>query len=209
MWFKASNHSTKFAHPSISVGGVVLQVTEKQKYLGLIFDSTMSWTHHFANVCCKMSYYLCLLRSHRHVIDNSLMKMLLESLVLSHLSYCVTVWGASLGSTLLQRLQRMQNRAVRLCYDLRKYDHVSGFYHRLQWLPLPYFIQFKSLCLMYHQYHQVKCIPLEPPIVFGGTTSYSTRTPVYFANIPMLRLCFTQRFFVIKPFNGGMHYHHL
>ena len=125
------------------------------------------------------------------------MKMLLESLVLSRLymSYCVTVWGPSLGSTLLQRLQRMQNCAVRLCYDLRKYDHVSEFYHRLQWLPLPYFIQFKSL---YHQYHQVKCIPLEPPIVFAGTTSYSTRTPVYFANIPMLRLCFTQHFFHYK-----------
>ena len=62
MWFKASNRSTKFAHP-ISVGGGVLQVTEKQKYLGLIFDSTMSWTHHVVNVCRKMSYYLCLLRS--------------------------------------------------------------------------------------------------------------------------------------------------
>ena len=62
---------------------------------------------------------------------------------------------------------------------------------------------------MYHQYHQVKYIPLEPPSVFSGTTSYSTRTPVYFANIPMFRLCFTQFCFVIKPFNGGMHYHHL
>ena len=92
MWFKASNCSTEFTHAPISVGGVVLQVTEKQKYLGLIFDSTMSWIHHIANVCCKMSYYLRLLRSHQHVIDNSLMKMLLESLVLSHLSYCVIVW---------------------------------------------------------------------------------------------------------------------
>ena len=91
MWFKASNHSTKFTHPPISVGGVVLQVPEKQKYLRLIFDSTMSWTHHVANMCRKMSYYLCLLRSHQHVSDDSLMKMLLESPVLSHLSYCVTV----------------------------------------------------------------------------------------------------------------------
>jgi len=164
MWFKASNRSTRITCPPISVGGVVLQVTEKQKYLGLIFDSNMSWTHYVANVCGKMSYYLCLLRSHQHVIDIGLMKMLLESLVLSHLFYCVTVWGPSLGSTLLQRLQRMQNRAVRLCYNLRKYDHVSQFYHRLQWLPLPHFIQFKSLCSMYHQYHQVKCISLEPPI---------------------------------------------
>ena len=91
----------------------------------------MSWTHHVANVCRKMPYYLCLLRSHRHVTDNILMKMLLESLVLSHLSYCITVWGPSLGSTLQQILQRIPNCTVKLCYDLRKYDHVSEFYHRL------------------------------------------------------------------------------
>ena len=141
------------------------------------------------------TYYLYLLSTHRHVIDCNLMKMLLESLVLSHLSYCVTVWGPSLGSTLLQRLQRMQNRAVRLCCNLRKHDHVSAFYHQLNWLPLSCFIQFKSLCLMYCQYHHFKCIPLEPPIAFGRASSYCTRTPVYFANIPMFRLSLPQRFF--------------
>ena len=173
-------------------------MTRKQKYLGLIFDCSLSWAHHAAKVCSKMLYYLYLLSTHRHVIDYNLMKMLLESLVLSHLSYCVTVWGPSLGSVLSQRLQRMQNRAVRLCCNLRKYDHVSAFYHKLNWLPLSCFIQFKSLCLMYHHYHCFKCIPLEPPIVFGGTSFYSTRTPVHFANIPLFRLSFPQRFFRFK-----------
>ena len=123
------------------------------------------------------------------------MKMLLESLVLSHLSYWVTVWSPLLNSILLQRLQRMQNRAVRLCCNLRKYDHISAFYHKLNWLPLPCFIQFKSLCSLYCQYHHFKCIPLEPPVVFSRTSSYCTRTPVYFANIPMFCLSFPQRFF--------------
>ena len=73
-------------------------------------------------------------------------------------------FGSSLGSTLLQRLQRIQNCAARLCSDLQKYDHVSAFYHRLSWLPLPCFIQFRLLYLMYQQYHHFKCIPLEPPM---------------------------------------------
>ena len=103
MWFKASSRSTGFSYPPISIG-VELTVTKKQKYLGLIFDCSLSWAHHVANVCSKMSYYLYLLGSHHHVLDYSLMKMLLESLVLSHLSYSVAVWGPSLGSTLLQRL---------------------------------------------------------------------------------------------------------
>ena len=145
MWFRASSRSAGILYP-ISIDGVELTVTTKQKYLGLIFDCSLSWAHHVAGVCNKMSYYLYLLSTHRHVIDYNLMKMLLESLVLSHLSYCVTVWGPSLGSTLSQRLQRMQSRAVRLCCNLRKYDHISAFYHKLNWLPLPCFIQFESLC---------------------------------------------------------------
>ena len=143
-----------------------------------------------------MSYYLHFLSSHCHIIDYSLMKMLLESLLLSYLSYYLVIWGPSLGSTLLQRLQRKQNRVVRLCCDLQKYDHVSAFYHRLSWLPLPCIIQFRSLCLMYQQYHHFNCIPLEPPIVFGRTPSYNTRTPAYFANIPKFHLSFPQCFLV-------------
>ena len=123
--------------------------------------------------------------------------MLLESLVLSHLSYCVAFLGPSLGSTLLQRLQRKQNRVVKLCCDLQKYDHVSAFYHKWSWLPLPCFIQCRSLCLIYQQYHHFKCIPLEPPIVLGGI-SYNTRKAVYFANIPKFRLSFPQRCFRFK-----------
>ena len=115
MWFRASSRAVGIWHPPISIDGVELTVTMKQKYLELIFDCSLSWAHHVANVCSKMSYYLYLLSTHRHVIDYNLMKMLLESQVLSHLSYCVTVWGPSLSSILSQRLQRMQNRAVRFC----------------------------------------------------------------------------------------------
>ena len=119
--------------------------------------------------------------------------------MLSHLSYFVAVWGPSLANTLSQRLHRMQNRAVQLCCRLTKYDHVTEFYHRLRWLPLPYFIQFKSLCLMYHQYHQFRCILLDPPICFGGSfADYYTRTPTYFANIPVFHLSYTQCFFHYK-----------
>ena len=167
MWCRVSNCSAGISYPPISINGIELTVTEKQKYLGLIFDCGLSWTHHVVNVCSKMSYYLYLLSTHRHVIGYNLMKLLLESPLLSNLSDCVTVWGPSVRSILLQRLQRMQNRAVRLCCNLQKYDHVSEFYHKLNWLPLPCFIWFKSLCLMYRQYYHFKYIPLEPPIIIS------------------------------------------
>ena len=74
----------------MSIDGVELTMIEKQKYLGLILDCSLSCAHYVANVCSKLSY---LLGSHHHIIDYNLMKMLLESLGLSHVSYCVAVWG--------------------------------------------------------------------------------------------------------------------
>ena len=35
----------------ISVDGVELTVTKKQKYLGLIFDCNLCWAHYVSSVC--------------------------------------------------------------------------------------------------------------------------------------------------------------
>ena len=56
----------------------MLQVlAEKQNYGDIDYIAEMCW---------KMSYIYILLSSHRQVLDY---RMLLESLVLSHLSFCV------------------------------------------------------------------------------------------------------------------------
>ena len=57
MWFRASSRAAGILYPPISIDGVELTVTTKQKYLGLIFDCSLSWAHHVAKVSSKMSYY--------------------------------------------------------------------------------------------------------------------------------------------------------
>ena len=107
----------------------------------------------------------------------------------SHLSYALSVWGPSLNQQLLQRLERSQNRAVRLCKNLSRFDHVSGHYRALRWLPSQQLIQFRSVGMMYHQYHHSRGIPLLPPITFGRCQSvYDTRVSDHFANPERFRL---------------------
>ena len=194
MWFsvKASRQPT---YPPITVDNSILRVVTEQRYLGLVFDSQLSWSSHVSGVCKKMSYYLYLLNSHRHVLNNTMMKLLLDSLVLSHIYYALSVWGPSLNVQLSSRLKRMQNMAVRLVFSLKKYDHVSDHYKRLHWLPLDQFIKFRFVCSMYKQFHQGHSIPLEPPIQFGQSHSHHTRTSSSFAGIVRFNLKFSQRFF--------------
>ena len=91
----------------------------------------------------------------------------------------------------------MQNRAVWLCRN-SKYGHISEHYKHLRWLQLESLIQYCSLCLIYHQFHQLQCILLQLPIQFGRYYHYCTRTSSFFAHLPRYHLTFAQRYFRYK-----------
>ena len=195
MWFKTKSKRC-LEYPNILIHDTVLKSVDKQKYLGIMFDSRLSWIHQVSETCSKMSYYLYLISSHKHCLSADLMKLLIESLIFPHINYCLPVWGPLLTQQLSQRLERMQNRAVRLCKHLSKFDHVSEYYHQLKWLPFKKLVQLHSIRLMYCQYHHTKCIPLLPPIEFGPHHShYDTRIAAHFANSKRFRLTFSQNFF--------------
>ena len=60
-----------------------------------------------------------------------------ESLVLSRIAYVLPVWGPPLLSQQVSRLQRIQNRAVRMVLSLRKFDHISVPHQQLGWPSIP------------------------------------------------------------------------
>jgi len=142
-----------------------------------------------------MAYYLHLINLHKHCWSPHLLKLLMESLVFSHLSYALSVWGAWLNQQLRQHLECSQNRTVRLCKNLSRLDHVSGHYRSLRWLPFQHLIQFWSVGMMYHQYHHSRGIPLSPPIKFGHCQSVQdTRVFDHFANPERFCLRYSQSF---------------
>ena len=52
MWFKLHRCRRQFSdQPDVVVDDMILQVTAKQNYLGLIFDNQLTWS----NICKKMS----------------------------------------------------------------------------------------------------------------------------------------------------------
>ena len=107
---------------------MILQTTENQKYLGLVFDNCQSLMGlHVSNVCKKMSYHLHLINTHNKVLNCCIIKLLVDSLVFSHLTQVMlqAVWGSSINQQSAQRLEHLQNRAVRL---LHHFDHVTEYY---------------------------------------------------------------------------------
>ena len=52
-------------------------------------------------------------------MPNDVLKVLIDSLVLSHLTYALPAWGPAISKQFLTRLQRQHNWAVRIVKNLR------------------------------------------------------------------------------------------
>ena len=146
--------------------------------------------------------YLYLIKSHCGVLKLDIMKLLIESLVFSHLTYAMSAWGSSLKQHLAKRLERLQNRAVCLLFHLHKFDHIREYYR----LPLPELIKYHSLCINFIVMAEV--FHWSPLIQFGRLTDYHTRTKDYFSHPVRCRVCHSPRLsFAIRLLIGGTCYH--
>ena len=100
-------------------------------------------------------------------MPNTVIKMLVDSLVLSRINYALPAWGPSLSGSLIQRVQRLLNWGVRIAASLRKFDHVSAHQTKLHWLPVTSMIKHHSLSAIHRHYGDPNCMLLDPPFVFG------------------------------------------
>ena len=110
MWFHVCSIKG-FKPPLISLNGSPLSQVSTHKYLGVQIDEHLRWNSHVSYLCKKMAYYLYLISRHHKVLPMFILKLLVESLVLSHAKQkhlgCKKVRGQSEAT--LQTGRRDQN----------------------------------------------------------------------------------------------------
>ena len=121
--------------------------------------------------------------------------MLVESLVFSHYTYALPVWGPAIHKDSLHRLIHLHNHGVRLTCGLRKYDHMSQHRAWLGWLPVDSFVKYRSLLTLFYDYYIGEGVALNPAIQFGRTHCYETRCPPHHVNAFRFKKSFGQRQF--------------
>ena len=116
--------------------------------LGVIFDQHLSWDAHVSALSRKCCGILVSLSHIRHYLPPEILPDIVTSLVVSHIRYCLVVYGSgSYGN--LHRLQKLLNFAARVVSGKRKYDRVSGVRDALGWLDAPNLFLYQTLCLLH------------------------------------------------------------
>ena len=84
----------------------------------------------------------------RKYINKSSTERLVHAFITSKLDYCNSLLYG-LPSTVVQKLQRIQNTAARLFVKAKRTDHTSPILQQLHWLPVSERISFKILLPTY------------------------------------------------------------
>lgn len=100
--------------------GSQLEHVSSHSFLGVIFHKNLSWTEHINKVRTKVARSVGLLQRIRYYVPVRLVRQLYFSLVHSHLSYGLLVWGNG-NKTDIEKLAVLQRRAVRLLNSSNQY----------------------------------------------------------------------------------------
>ncbi len=164
---------SKLKFNNISIGQTVIESTDNTKNLGIIFDTEMNLHKHINYICKRGYYHVRDLFELRKFLSETDTKTAAHAFVTSIMDYGNSLlYGASVAS--IEKLQVLQNTAVRAVRKKRKLDHISEDRFEIHWLPVEARIKFKILLMTWKCIHNRAPIYLQEllKIVPGHRTQY-------------------------------------
>ncbi|XP_030066650.1 uncharacterized protein LOC115475053, partial [Microcaecilia unicolor] len=157
---------------SISFDGSLILPVSSARNLGVIFDSSLSFSAHIQQIAKTRRFFLYNIRKIRPFLSEHSTKTLIHTLVTSRLDYC-NLLLAGLPLSHLSPLQSVQNSAPRLISRQGRFTHTTPLLKLLHWLPIRFHILFKLLLLTYKcthsaapQYLSTLIVPYTPSRAF-------------------------------------------
>ena len=109
------------------LGSEKLKKVDKVKFLGVIIDENLNWESHIDHLTQKLNSSIVMIKRIIKFIPKSEYMKIYDALFKSHLSYCISCWGA-IPSSKLQGIFAIQKRCIRLLFGNEySFDH-SGYY---------------------------------------------------------------------------------
>ncbi len=132
----------------LSVDGTASDVVKAFKSLGVYLDDKLSMSQHVSSIVQACNFHIRNLWFIASKLTFKLKIQLVHAMILSKLDYCNSIlYGISAKD--LQRLQKVQNSAVRFIFGRGKKAHASHLLEKVHFLPVRYRIIFKVALLTY------------------------------------------------------------
>ena len=135
------------------IAGNNLQLAKNVRNLGVIIDSSLSFSDHISKIVSTCYYHIRQLRTIRQSLTVDACHALARALILSRLDYCNALLSG-ISSFLVDKLDGVLRAAARLVLQLPRTSHVTNeLRDRLHWLDIRPRIEFKLCVITYRSIH--------------------------------------------------------
>ena len=179
-WFKANKLAlnetktnfmifhTRFNAPpenfQITLNNVELERVYHTKFLGVMIQENLMWNTHIHYICNKVSKATALLAKLKHHLPKYALKLIYNSLCLSHMSYALSVWGA-VPKSAIGRLHKLHKKGIRHVCNSKYNAHTEPLFKKEKILQLEDLFKLQCVKLMFkkihntlHSYHTSKLL---------------------------------------------------
>ena len=185
---------------NIYFSGKKIEFVKHFKYLGVILDINLNWSMHVKSLVNKVTRAIGSIHRVRQYISHKNMINLYHSLILPHIDYCCITWGLR-SKLVIDRLQKFQNRFIRMLFHLSYTTSAKPYIIRLEWQTIEERIKYQ-FCLMVFKILNRQAPNYLNRILSIRSVSYATRHATSTRLIvPQVRLEYRKRsFFYQGPF---------
>ena len=138
----------------VTVGNSKIEATDTARNIGAHFDSNMDMKHHVNTVIRACYHQIRSTAKIRKYLSMDSASILIHAFVTSRLDNLNSLL-VELPDYVLDKLQLVQNNAVRLVAREKKSSHVTPLLKQLHWLPIEYRIKYKIILIVYKCLHEM------------------------------------------------------
>ena len=130
----------------IFLNHTIIKEVENTKFLGIWVDSTLSWECHIDNLAEKLNRLCYAFRILAKILPMEVLKSIYFGYVHSLLSYGIIIWGSSLKS---EKILKLQKRILKIMKQVPIRTESKKIFSELQVLPLPCIYILESVCFIH------------------------------------------------------------
>lgn len=143
-----SNKNQENKTVKIKIEDLQLEQVSQIKYLGVIIDNKLSFRNNVDFIIKKVAKKISFLGRISSKLSTQARILVYKSIIAPHFDYCASILFLCHDGD-LQRLQKQQNRAMRIILQCSKFTSISFMLDALQWLSIKQRIYFNTLVLIY------------------------------------------------------------